>query len=79
MTERTLIVIPPRRVNMDVIDRLEYLLSQAKNGEVQSLMYICDMNDKTVEAGWTGCEHLYLLAGHCARLQHLLQKRLDDS
>lgn len=72
-----IVAIPPRGPNHDVVEKLEQLLVEAKTGEVQSLLFICDMRDNTVAVGWTGCENLYLLAGHSARLQHLIQNRID--
>jgi hypothetical protein len=36
------------------------------------------MRDNTIAAGWTGAEDLYTLAGHAARVQHLIQKRIDN-
>jgi hypothetical protein len=73
-----IVALPPRGFNADVVERLEQLLAQAKNGDVQSVLFLCDMRDNTIAAGWTGCENLYTLAGHAARVQHLIQKRIDQ-
>lgn len=73
-----IVALPPRGANPDVVEKLEGLLADAKSGEVQSVLFICDMRDNTIAAGWTGCENLYALAGHAARVQHLIQKRIDQ-
>ncbi len=73
-----IVALPARGFNADVVEKLEGLLAQAKAGEVQSILFVCDMRDQTIAAGWTGCENLYLLAGHVARALHLIQKRIDQ-
>lgn len=39
--------------NADLIEALEDLLTQAKTGELQGLIYICSYNDSMVSHGWT--------------------------
>ena len=72
-----IVALPAPGFNADVVERLEGLLAEAKAGEILSIMFVADLKGSEVACGWTGCENLYSLAGQAARIQHLIQKRLD--
>ena len=73
-----IVALPAPGFNPDVVARLEALLAEAKAGEILSFMFVADLKGGNAAVGWTGCENLYALAGQAARIQHVIQRRLDN-
>lgn len=61
----------------DVIHEAEKVLKLAKSGELRSLVWIGD-SGSAVSSNWTGYEDGFVLLAHLARLQHKLQRSLDE-
>ena len=60
--------------NQNVVDQIKMLLAQAETGEIQSIVYCCDRNDRSVDWGVIGGMNKFETAGH---LLHIANKTLD--
>lgn len=79
MTDDKITVLPTPGYNKQVVEQLEELLEDAKKGEIISLTTIVERKGGFFENIWTGTDDLFVLAGQAARLQHVLQCRIDDN
>jgi hypothetical protein len=63
----------------EVIKGLRELLAAAERGEIKSVLWFADRFDQTFDVGWTGCDDMVMLSGQIARLQHRVQRRMDEA
>lgn len=67
-----------RGYNAQVVEALEEMLAEAKAGRILSMMVVSEMTEGLFDARWSGTDDLYKLSGMAARMQHNIQRRIDD-
>lgn len=68
----------PTKVVHSVIERLEAALEQAKAGKISAIAIAVVMDDDAMNCAWSDSENVGLLVGSVARLQHRLNRSVDE-
>ncbi len=73
------VALPEPGYNAQVVQLLTQLLEEAKRGDIISIVVVSELKGGVIASSWSGSDDLYKLAGGAARLQHVLQRRIDQS
>ena len=74
-----IVALPGPGYNEQVVTLLTELLEEAKRGDILSIIIVSELKGGNVASSWSGTDDLYKLAGGAARLQHVIQRRIDQS
>ena len=61
-----------------IIERLEWALAQAKDGNLSSVALAVVYRDGTIDHHWSDAPNSSLLIGACARLQAAIIREIDE-
>ena len=67
-----------RRGNERVVTMLKEALARAESGDTMEITLLEEAGDFSMRTNWSGSDDLLKVAGHLARMQYVVQKRMGE-
>jgi hypothetical protein len=67
-----------RQVNQRCVTLLKEAIARVESGETANVTLLEEGSDFSIRTNWTGSDDLLKVAGHLARMQYVVQKRMGE-
>jgi hypothetical protein len=78
MSAKLVLVEPDREYRVEVIAKLKDLLAAARDGQILSIVYACELPAGRVTTGMTRIKDRYTVLGELAYMSHRTCQWLDE-
>lgn len=66
-------------IDAETVEKCRDLLRMAESGQIVSIMAICEEPGGSRLITYNSCRETFFLLADCARLEHRINRRLDDA